>query len=77
MASYDVYIHMYLCVYTHYTYIHIYPTYTHVWFLKVHGLIYSFKCEHTEQCIFRNIWAGIMQMDINQGNWIFSGGVDG
>ncbi|XP_021567619.1 dmX-like protein 2 isoform X4 [Carlito syrichta] len=48
-----------------------------VWRLTGHGLIHSFKSEHAKQSIFRNIGAGVMQIDITQGNRIFSCGADG
>ncbi|XP_064151285.1 dmX-like protein 2 isoform X10 [Loxodonta africana] len=48
-----------------------------VWRLTGHGLIHSFKNEHAKQSIFRNIGAGVMQIDIIQGNRIFSCGADG
>uniref|UniRef100_A0A8C6D9K5 Dmx like 2 n=1 Tax=Moschus moschiferus TaxID=68415 RepID=A0A8C6D9K5_MOSMO len=48
-----------------------------VWRLTGHGLIHSFKNEHAKQSIFRNLGAGVMQIDITQGNRIFSCGADG
>ncbi|XP_055135111.1 dmX-like protein 2 isoform X12 [Symphalangus syndactylus] len=48
-----------------------------VWRLTGHGLIHSFKSEHAKQSIFRNIGAGVTQIDIIQGNRIFSCGADG
>ncbi|XP_006831710.1 PREDICTED: dmX-like protein 2 isoform X3 [Chrysochloris asiatica] len=48
-----------------------------VWRLTGHGLIHSFKNEHAKQSIFRNIGAGVMQIDIVQGNRVFSCGADG
>ncbi|KAM9201375.1 dmX-like protein 2 isoform 5-T5 [Dugong dugon] len=48
-----------------------------VWRLTGHGLIHSFKNEHAKQSIFRNIGAGVMQIDIIQGHRIFSCGADG
>ncbi|XP_040824651.1 dmX-like protein 2 isoform X12 [Ochotona curzoniae] len=48
-----------------------------VWRLTGHGLIHSFKNEHAKQSIFRNIGAGVMQIDIVQGSRIFSCGADG
>ncbi|XP_062944783.1 dmX-like protein 2 isoform X7 [Cynocephalus volans] len=48
-----------------------------VWRLTGRGLIHSFKNEHAKQSIFRNIGAGVMQIDITQGNRIFSCGADG
>uniref|UniRef100_A0A8C5KRS5 Dmx-like 2 n=1 Tax=Jaculus jaculus TaxID=51337 RepID=A0A8C5KRS5_JACJA len=48
-----------------------------VWRLTGHGLIHSFKNEHAKQSIFRNIGAGVMQIDISQDNRIFSCGADG
>uniref|UniRef100_A0A8C4M6M2 Dmx like 2 n=1 Tax=Equus asinus asinus TaxID=83772 RepID=A0A8C4M6M2_EQUAS len=48
-----------------------------VWRLTGHGLIHSFKSEHAKQSIFRNLGAGVMQIDIIQGNRIFSCGADG
>uniref|UniRef100_A0A8C6RSF2 Dmx-like 2 n=1 Tax=Nannospalax galili TaxID=1026970 RepID=A0A8C6RSF2_NANGA len=48
-----------------------------VWRLTGHGLIHSFKNEHAKQSIFRNIGAGVMQIDISQDNRLFSCGADG
>ncbi|KAF6129737.1 Dmx like 2 [Phyllostomus discolor] len=48
-----------------------------VWRLTGHGLIHSFKSEHAKQSIFRNLGAGVMQIDIIPGNRIFSCGADG
>uniref|UniRef100_A0A8C6F7H9 Dmx like 2 n=1 Tax=Monodon monoceros TaxID=40151 RepID=A0A8C6F7H9_MONMO len=48
-----------------------------VWRLTGHGLLHSFKNEHAKQSIFRNLGAGVMQIDITQGNRIFSCGADG
>uniref|UniRef100_A0A8C3YKV6 Dmx like 2 n=1 Tax=Catagonus wagneri TaxID=51154 RepID=A0A8C3YKV6_9CETA len=48
-----------------------------VWRLTDHGLIHSFKNEHAKQSIFRNLGAGVMQLDITQGNRVFSCGADG
>ncbi|XP_042108397.1 dmX-like protein 2 isoform X5 [Ovis aries] len=48
-----------------------------VWRLTGHGLIHSFKNEHAKQSIFRNLGAGVMQINITQGNRIFSCGADG
>ncbi|XP_012861790.1 dmX-like protein 2 [Echinops telfairi] len=48
-----------------------------VWRLIGHGLIHSFKNEHAKQSIFRNIGAGVMQIDISQGSRLFSCGADG
>ncbi|XP_026955599.1 dmX-like protein 2 [Sagmatias obliquidens] len=48
-----------------------------VWRLRGHGLLHSFKNEHAKQSIFRNLGAGVMQIDITQGNRIFSCGADG
>uniref|UniRef100_A0A673U0U4 Dmx like 2 n=1 Tax=Suricata suricatta TaxID=37032 RepID=A0A673U0U4_SURSU len=48
-----------------------------VWRLTGHGLIHSFKNEHAKQSIFRNLGAGVMQIDIIPGNRIFSCGADG
>lgn len=48
-----------------------------VWRLTGHGLIHSFKSEHAKQSIFRNIGAGVMQIEISQDNRLFSCGADG
>ncbi|XP_019359750.1 PREDICTED: dmX-like protein 2 isoform X3 [Gavialis gangeticus] len=48
-----------------------------VWRLTGYGLIHSFKNEHAKQSIFRNIGAGVMQIETVQGNRIFSCGADG
>uniref|UniRef100_A0A8C7ENZ6 Dmx like 2 n=1 Tax=Neovison vison TaxID=452646 RepID=A0A8C7ENZ6_NEOVI len=48
-----------------------------VWRLTGHGLIHSFRNEHAKQSIFRNLGAGVMQIDIIPGNRIFSCGADG
>nr|XP_048273570.1 dmX-like protein 2 isoform X3 [Myodes glareolus] len=48
-----------------------------VWRLTGHGLIHSFKNEHAKQSIFRNIGAGVTQIDISQDNRLFSCGADG
>nr|KAF6386528.1 Dmx like 2 [Myotis myotis] len=48
-----------------------------VWRLTGHGLIHSFKNEHAKQSIFRNLGAGVMHIDIIQGNRFFSCGADG
>lgn len=48
-----------------------------VWRLTGHGLVHSFKNEHAKQSIFRNIGAGVMQIDIGQGGRVFSCGADG
>uniref|UniRef100_A0A8D0L678 Dmx like 2 n=1 Tax=Sphenodon punctatus TaxID=8508 RepID=A0A8D0L678_SPHPU len=48
-----------------------------VWRLAGYGLIHSFKNEHAKQSIFRNLGAGVMQIEIVQGNRIFSCGADG
>ncbi|XP_019333157.1 dmX-like protein 2 isoform X4 [Alligator mississippiensis] len=47
------------------------------WRLTGYGLIHSFKNEHAKQSIFRNIGAGVMQIETVQGNRIFSCGADG
>ncbi|XP_042327082.1 dmX-like protein 2 isoform X1 [Sceloporus undulatus] len=48
-----------------------------VWRLTGYGLIHSFKHEHAKQSIFRNLSSGVMQIDMTQGNRIFSCGADG
>ncbi|XP_053127959.1 dmX-like protein 2 isoform X3 [Hemicordylus capensis] len=48
-----------------------------VWRLTGYGLIHSFKHEHAKQSIFRNLSAGVMQIEMAQGNRIFSCGADG
>nr|XP_014347443.1 PREDICTED: dmX-like protein 2 isoform X3 [Latimeria chalumnae] len=48
-----------------------------VWRLAGHGLIHSFTNEHAKQSIFRNIGAGVMQIEISSANRIFSCGADG
>ncbi|XP_072134293.1 dmX-like protein 2 isoform X2 [Mobula birostris] len=48
-----------------------------VWRLTSHGLIHSFTNEHAKQSIFRNIGAGIVQLEIRPDNRIFSCGADG
>ncbi|XP_025052800.1 dmX-like protein 2 isoform X4 [Alligator sinensis] len=48
-----------------------------VWRLTGYRLIHSFKNEHAKQSIFRNIGAGVMQIETVQGNRIFSCGADG
>uniref|UniRef100_UPI00398EA49C dmX-like protein 2 isoform X1 n=1 Tax=Pristiophorus japonicus TaxID=55135 RepID=UPI00398EA49C len=45
--------------------------------LTGHGLIHSFTNEHAKQSIFRNIGAGVVQLDIRPANRIFSCGADG
>ncbi|XP_053318196.1 dmX-like protein 2 [Spea bombifrons] len=48
-----------------------------VWKLTGHGLIHSFKNEHAKQSIFRNIGAGVMQIEVGDDRRIFSCGADG
>ncbi|KAG8440494.1 hypothetical protein GDO86_006302 [Hymenochirus boettgeri] len=48
-----------------------------VWKLTGHGLIHSFKNEHAKQSIFRNIGAGVMQIEVGESKRIFSCGADG
>ncbi|XP_015198420.2 dmX-like protein 2 isoform X3 [Lepisosteus oculatus] len=48
-----------------------------VWKLTGHGLIHSFTNEHAKQSIFRNIGAGVMQIETCPGNRIFTCGADG
>ncbi|XP_040269911.1 dmX-like protein 2 isoform X2 [Bufo bufo] len=48
-----------------------------VWKLTGHGLIHSFKNEHAKQSIFRNIGAGVMQIEVGEKKRIFSCGADG
>ncbi|XP_078097474.1 dmX-like protein 2 isoform X2 [Mustelus asterias] len=45
--------------------------------LTGHGLIHSFTNEHAKQSIFRNIGAGVVQLEIGPANRIFSCGADG
>uniref|UniRef100_A0A8B9HDR3 Dmx-like 2 n=1 Tax=Astyanax mexicanus TaxID=7994 RepID=A0A8B9HDR3_ASTMX len=49
----------------------------HVWKLAGHGLMHSFSTEHAKQSIFRNIGAGVMQIETCPGNRIFTCGADG
>uniref|UniRef100_A0A8C9RST4 Dmx-like 2 n=1 Tax=Scleropages formosus TaxID=113540 RepID=A0A8C9RST4_SCLFO len=48
-----------------------------VWKLTGHGLLHSFSTEHAKQSIFRNIGAGVMQIETCPGNRIFTCGADG
>ncbi|XP_040896667.1 dmX-like protein 2 isoform X2 [Toxotes jaculatrix] len=48
-----------------------------VWKLAGHGLMHSFSHEHAKQSIFRNIGAGVMQVETRPGNRIFTCGADG
>ncbi|KAM4746857.1 dmX-like protein 2 isoform 2-T2 [Rhinophrynus dorsalis] len=48
-----------------------------VWKLTGHGLIHSFKNEHAKQSIFRNIGAGVMQIEVGENKRLFSCGADG
>ncbi|XP_063044678.1 dmX-like protein 2 [Engraulis encrasicolus] len=48
-----------------------------VWKLSGHGLMHSFSTEHAKQSIFRNIGAGVMQIETRPGNRIFTCGADG
>ncbi|XP_047678212.1 dmX-like protein 2 isoform X3 [Tachysurus fulvidraco] len=48
-----------------------------VWKLAGHGLMHSFSNEHAKQSIFRNIGAGVMQIETCPGNRIFTCGADG
>ncbi|KAI5611383.1 dmX-like protein 2, partial [Silurus asotus] len=48
-----------------------------VWKLASHGLMHSFSTEHAKQSIFRNIGAGVMQIETCSGNRIFTCGADG
>ncbi|KAM6980292.1 dmX-like protein 2 isoform 2-T2 [Aplochiton taeniatus] len=48
-----------------------------VWKLAGHGLMHSFSTEHAKQSIFRNIGAGVMQVEMRPGNRIFTCGADG
>ncbi|XP_022603239.1 dmX-like protein 2 isoform X3 [Seriola dumerili] len=48
-----------------------------VWKLAGHGLMHSFSNEHAKQSIFRNIGAGVMQVETRPGNRIFTCGADG
>ncbi|KAJ3593834.1 hypothetical protein NHX12_006168 [Muraenolepis orangiensis] len=48
-----------------------------VWKTAGHGLMHSFSTEHAKQSIFRNIGAGVMQVETRPGNRIFTCGADG
>lgn len=48
-----------------------------VWKLAGHGLMHSFSIEHAKQSLFRNIGAGVMQVETRPGNRIFTCGADG
>uniref|UniRef100_A0A3Q4IG57 Dmx-like 2 n=1 Tax=Neolamprologus brichardi TaxID=32507 RepID=A0A3Q4IG57_NEOBR len=48
-----------------------------VWKLAGHGLMHSFSTEHAKQSIFRNIGAGVMQVETRPVNRIFTCGADG
>ncbi|XP_015280973.1 PREDICTED: dmX-like protein 2 isoform X3 [Gekko japonicus] len=48
-----------------------------VWRLTGYGLIHSFKHEHAKQSLFRNLSAGVMQIEMAHGSRIFSCGADG
>ncbi|XP_076027939.1 dmX-like protein 2 isoform X1 [Genypterus blacodes] len=48
-----------------------------VWKVAGHGLMHSFSTEHAKQSIFRNIGAGVMQVETRPGNRIFTCGADG
>ncbi|KAJ8249356.1 hypothetical protein GJAV_G00233900 [Gymnothorax javanicus] len=48
-----------------------------VWKLTGHGLLHSFSSEHAKQSIFRNMGAGVMQVESRPGNRIFTCGADG
>ncbi|TRY93847.1 hypothetical protein DNTS_023768, partial [Danionella cerebrum] len=48
-----------------------------VWKLAGHSLMHSFSSEHAKQSIFRNIGAGVMQVETCPGNRIFTCGADG
>ncbi|XP_067352043.1 dmX-like protein 2 isoform X7 [Channa argus] len=48
-----------------------------VWKLAGHGLMHSFSNEHAKQSIFRNIGAGVMQVETQPNNRIFTCGADG
>ncbi|XP_037104413.1 dmX-like protein 2 isoform X1 [Syngnathus acus] len=48
-----------------------------VWKLAGHGLMHSFGSEHAKQSIFRNIGAGVMQVETRPSNRIFTCGADG
>lgn len=53
------------------------PCCPQVWKLAGHGLMHSFSAEHAKQSIFRNIGAGVMQVETRPGNRIFTCGADG
>uniref|UniRef100_A0A8C5BKC1 Dmx-like 2 n=1 Tax=Gadus morhua TaxID=8049 RepID=A0A8C5BKC1_GADMO len=48
-----------------------------VWKMAGHGLMHSFSTEHAKQSIFRNIGAGVMQVETRPSNRIFTCGADG
>ncbi|KAM4602401.1 dmX-like protein 2 [Polymixia lowei] len=48
-----------------------------VWKVAGHGLMHSFSNEHAKQSIFRNIGAGVMQVETRPSNRIFTCGADG
>ncbi|XP_072321095.1 dmX-like protein 2 isoform X4 [Eucyclogobius newberryi] len=48
-----------------------------VWKLAGHGLMHAFSTEHAKQSLFRNIGAGVMQVETRPGNRIFTCGADG
>lgn len=48
-----------------------------MWKLTGHGLIHSFKNEHAKQSLFRNIGAGVMQIEVGENKRTFSCGADG
>lgn len=56
--------------------VHVSPS-PQVWKLAGHGLMHSFSAEHAKQSIFRNIGAGVMQVETRPGNRIFTCGADG
>lgn len=53
------------------------PLHGQVWKLTGHGLLHSFSTEHAKQSIFRNIGAGVMQIETSPGSRIFTCGADG
>ena len=48
-----------------------------VWGLNVHGCLLSLPEEHNKQSFFRNSSNGVMQLDIDNHNRLFSCGADG
>lgn len=53
------------------------PVLVQVWKFAGNSLMHSFSTEHAKQSIFRNIGAGVMQIETCPGNRIFTCGADG